>query len=135
MTNPTAFEQLLQAASQQAEPQRLLFLFASAELPPEATAAQRLAFEAGHGGTLEPLACVDKGLDELTTFAELASESRNACAPWQVVFVAALSGADGRPPSSALVDGALDAMMERVRGGKLHSLLALDPQGQQLVLT
>ncbi len=135
MTNPTPFEQLLQAASVQADPQRMLFLFASAGLPAEATAAERDNFDAGRGGTLEPLACVDRGLDELTTFSALVSESRDACPPWQVVFVAALSGVDGRPPSSALVDGALDALVERVRGGNLRSLMALDPHGQQLWIT
>lgn len=132
MTIPTHFQQLLHAASVQPEPQRLLFVFAGAELPPDATQAQRDAFQAGRGGALEPLACVDKGIDELTSFVALVAESRHACPPWQVVFVAGLPGRDGRVPSPEMVDAGLQAMVEGVRAGRLGGFLALDPAGEPL---
>jgi hypothetical protein len=135
MNSPSAFEQLLQAAASQPQPQRLLFVFAGADLPPDATPAQRERFEAGLGGTLEPLACVDKGVDELATYEELVAESRYASPPWRVVFIAALSGRDGRPPSTALVDSALQAMVSNVRAGRFGGYLALDTQGEPLTFT
>lgn len=133
--SPSHFEQLLQAASLQPEPQRLLFVFAGAELPADATPVQRQQFEAGQGGALEPLACVDKGVDELTSFQDLVAESRDACPPWQVVFIAGLPGRGGRVPSAEMVDAGLDAMVESVRAGRLGSFLALDPAGDPLSFT
>ncbi|MGZ5725101.1 MAG: ribonucleotide reductase subunit alpha, partial [Caldimonas sp.] len=97
----SSFDELLQAARSQEQPQRLLFVFAAAELPEDATAAQRARFEVGHGGTLTPLMCVDKTPDELPSFAALVAEAREFGRPWDIVFVAALSGSAGRGPSSA----------------------------------
>jgi len=48
--NISDFDDLLCAARGQPEPQRLLFVFANAELPDAATPAQRARFEAGGGG-------------------------------------------------------------------------------------
>ena len=138
MDNTSAFDQLLQAAAAQAEPQRLLFVFATAELSDDATPAQRERFAAGDGGTLEPVLCVDKGPGELSRFEALVaesaseSESRQADAPWHVVFAAGLSGRKGQSPSADQVELALQTMVERVRSGKLEGLLALDKSGQAL---
>jgi hypothetical protein len=132
MHPPSHFEQLLQAAVAQPEPQRLLFVFAAAELPADATPEQRQRFEAAQGGALSPLACVDKGPEELGSFEELVQESRNASPPWQVVFVAGLAGREGRPPSAQQVDRALQTMVENVKGGSFRSYLALNPMGEAL---
>jgi hypothetical protein len=128
--NPISqFEQLLQAAAAQTSPQRLLFVFAGAELPVDATPEQKARFEAGEGGALEPLACVDKRLDELAQFHDLVVESRQACPRWRVAFIAALGGAGDAEPSDAQVDAALNSMVENVRIGRLGGFLALDPEG------
>lgn len=132
MTNPSHFELLLQAAAAQPEPQRLLFVFAGAELPADATPAQRERFEAGEGGALTPLACVDKAVGDLTGFEALVAESRNASPPWQVVFIAGLAGQRGQPPSQGLVDSALQTMVENVRAGRFGGYLALGPDGEPL---
>ncbi len=132
MTNPSHFELLLQAAAAQPEPQRLLFVFAGAELPADATPAQRERFEAGEGGALTPLACVDKAVDDLTGFEALVAESRNASPPWHVVFIAGLPGQRGLPPSQGLVDSALRTMVENVRAGRFGGYLALGPDGEPL---
>jgi hypothetical protein len=132
MTSPSQFELLLQAAASQPEPQRLLFVFAGAELPADASPAQRARFEAGQGGALTPLACVDKAVDDLSNFGALVAESRHASAPWQVVFIAGLSGQDGRPPSPAQVDSALRTMVDNVRAGRFGGYLALGPDGEPL---
>ena len=132
MTTPTHFELLLHAAASQPEPQRLLFVFAGAELPADATPAQRANFEAGQGGALTPLACVDKAVDDLASFDALVAESRHASPPWQVVFIAGLPGQGGKPPSAALVDSALHAMVDNVRAGRFAGYLALGPTGEPL---
>ena len=52
MNQSSHFRQLLQAAAAQPDPQRLLFVFAAAELPDDPTPAQRERFAAGEGGAL-----------------------------------------------------------------------------------
>lgn len=138
MTQTTAmthFEQLLNAAKSQAQPQQLLFLFAAAQLPSDATPEQRVRFEAGQGGELEPLACVDKTPDELSSFEALVEEARSACPTWQVVFVSTLSGHDHQPPSSERIDAALGKMVEGLRAGALAPYMALDPRGEPLLFS
>lgn len=132
MNSISHFDQLLRSAATEPQPQQILFVFAAAGLPEAATPAQRARFDAGQGGSLEPLACVDKTLDELTSFEDLVAESRQACPPWQVVFIASLAGQEGRLPSPERVDSALRAMVEGVRVGRLDGYLALDPAGEPL---
>ncbi len=132
MDTATDFDQLLQSAAAQPQPQRLLFVFATAELPEDATPAQRERFAAGEGGTLSPVVCVDKGLDELSSFEALVTESRESGSAWQVVFVAGLAGRNGQAPAAEQVERALQSMVERVRGGMIESFLALDPAGETL---
>jgi hypothetical protein len=134
-TTPSHFDQLLRAAASQSQPQRLLFVFAAAELPADASPEQRRRFEAGGGGALEPLACVDKATGDLSTCAALVAESRQASPPWHVVFIAALSGRDGRPPTPQQVDDALRAMVEGVRTGRFGNYLALDAAGEPLTFS
>ncbi len=132
MNTPTHFDQLLRAASEQPDPQQLLFVFAAAELPDDATPAQRRRFAAGGGGSLAPLMCVAKGPGELAGFDAFVAESRDAGPAWQVVFAAGLAGSFGRAPTEPQVELALQAMVERVRAGVFDGLLALDPAGQPL---
>ena len=92
------FDDLLRAAREQPQSQRLLFVFMGAELPEASTPEQRAAHAAGHSGVLVPLMCVDKRPEELTSFAALVEESRGAGPDWGLVFAAALAGTAGRPP-------------------------------------
>jgi hypothetical protein len=132
MSTPTHFEQLLQAAATQPEPQRLLFVFAAVELPDDASAEQRERYAAGNGGALTPLMCVDNAPHELSGFDALAAESRQAGPPWAVVFVAGLAGQAGRAPSEAQVEQALQRMVDAVRHGAVGSLAAYDSHGREL---
>ena len=70
------FDDLLRSAREQAQPQRLLFVFTAAGMPDDATPEQRTRFQAGQGGTLTPLMCVDKAPDELASFDALLEEAR-----------------------------------------------------------
>lgn len=125
-----SFDDLLRSASQQPQAQRLLFVFTKAELPDDATPEQRARFQAGEGGTLTPLMCVDKSPDELTSFDALLEESRRAGPAWDIVFVAALSGSAGRRPTSADAEAPLQRMVESVKSGRIDGFIPFDVHGQ-----
>jgi hypothetical protein len=127
--NITTFEDLLQAARAQPQPQRLLLVFAGATLPDGATPEQRARFDAGESGELAPLMCVDKDPLALAGFDDLAAEAMAMGQPWVLVFAAALSGAAGQPPAEAQVADALQRMVESVRDGELGNFIPFDRQG------
>lgn len=126
------FQLLLHAAKSQPEPQRLLFVFAAASLPADANAGQKLRFEAGEGGELAPVMCVDKDPHEMTTFDALVAESLHAGESWQVVFVAGLSGKGRAAPPESQTGQALDDMVEAVRQGTIDRYAAYDARGEPL---
>ena len=130
----TTFDDLLLAARQQPDPQRLLLVFAGASLPPDASAAQRAEFEAGEGGELAPLMCVDKDPHALASFAALAAEAKTLGPPWMLVFAGALAGQAPLPPSESQVEAALEQMVEAVRVGDLVPYLAFDREGHAVTL-
>ncbi len=127
------FDDLLRAARQQPEPQRLLFVFANAVLPDDSTPEQRARFESGQGGALTPLMSVDKTPEELGTFAELVAESRRFAPDWAIVFVAGLPGRDGRAPTSKEADPSLQRMIESIKTGSFASFIPFDRQGQSML--
>ncbi len=129
-----SFEDLLVAARTQSAPQRLLFVFAEAGLPDDCTAKQRAGFEAGEGGSLTPVASVDKLPSELSTFAALVEESSQFSREWAVVFVAALAGHDGNEPTSEDADRQLQRMIEAVKSGSIGAYIPFDRQGMPLQL-
>ena len=125
----TCYADLITAANAQAEPQRLLFVFARAELPDDATAIQKQGFAAGHGGALAPVVCVDKLPAEQPSFAGLVEESAKTGFDWDIVFVTTMSGRAGIAPSSDEAAQALKMMVESVRQGGIASFLAFDRAG------
>lgn len=132
--NIASFDDLLQAARQQPEPQQLLFVFAGAELPAGASAAQRAQFDAGEGGELAPLMCVDKAADALASFDALCAEAARAGPPWAIVFTAALSGRGGQAPATADTDAALQHMVESIKAGRLEGMLPFNRAGEPVHL-
>ena len=132
--NITDFQSLLEAARQQTEQQRLLLVFTRAELPDDATAEQRAGFEQGEGGALVPKMCVDKSPDELSSFEQLRQEADGMGQAWGMVFVAAMSGAAGKPPTSADADQPLQGMVEAIRQGRIQNFIPFDPQGRAVQL-
>jgi hypothetical protein len=128
------FDDLLRAARGQPEPQRLLFVFAGAELPPDSTEEQRRHFAAGSGGALVPLMCVDRVPDELKDFAALVEESHAMGPPWAIVFVAGLAGGGGRPPSSADAEVPLQRMVDAIKSGAHRAFIPFDRNGEAVRL-
>lgn len=126
----STFDDLLQATREQTDPQRLLFVFASAGVPEDATREQRERFEAGLGGTLTPLMCVDKAPEELESFNALLEESRQFGQAWDIVFVAALSGTGTSSPSSAQAQEPLQRMVESIKAGAVAGFVPFDVRGR-----
>ncbi len=129
----SSFDDLLRAAREQPEPQRLLFVFASAELPDDSSAEQQRHFQAGQGGALTPLMCVDKTPAELEGFESLLEESRQFGHDWVIVFAAALAGRAGRMPSSVDAEAPLQRMVEAIKAGSHQSYIPFDRQGEPVL--
>ncbi|MEO8936329.1 MAG: ribonucleotide reductase subunit alpha [Burkholderiaceae bacterium] len=125
-----SFDDLLRAAIEQPEPQRLLFVFATAGVDADATAAQKARFAAGQGGTLTPMMCVDKLPRELASFDALLEESREFDQAWDMVFVAALAGSDGISPSSVQAEAPLQRMVDAIKSGSIDGFIPFDAQGR-----
>lgn len=134
-TNITSFDDLITAARRESEPQRLLFVFTRVELPQDCTPAQRARFEAGAGGALTPLACLDKASEELGTFGELLEESRQFVQEWTIVFVAALSGKNGRATTSENAEAPLNEMVASIKTGNVGGFIAFDVNGFPVMLS
>lgn len=128
------FDDLLRMARAQPEPQRLLFVFAGAELPADASPEQRAAYEAGHGGELAPLMCADKTPDEITSFDALVQESEQFGLRWAIVFVGGLSGQGGRAPSDAQTDQTLQRMVDWIKAGQVDTLIPFNRRGEAVNL-
>ena len=127
--NITSYTDFLQAAHAQPEPQRLLFVFAEAELPDHPTQGQQERFQSGGGGALTPVMCVDKLPGELTDFASLADESRHTGQRWDIVFAASMSGKEGIAPSSNDAERPLKMMIDSIHRGAIEKFLAFDRSG------
>lgn len=128
------YDDLLNAAQAQPEPQRLLYVFCRAELPEDASEAEKALFEQGEGGSLAPVVCVDKAADEVRDFDALVEESRATGQDWDMVFVAALSGRGGIAPSSDEAQQPLTMMVESIRVGHLGNYLAFTRGGELVAL-
>lgn len=124
------FDGLLEAMSQEPEPQRLLMVFTVAVLPEGSSEEVRARFEAGEGGALVPCFCIDKATEELADFAALLKETRTLEPEWVIFFTAALSGKGGRAPGSADADQPLERMVAAIRAGRLDGLIAFDRTGE-----
>ena len=105
------FKELLELTHQQDQPQRLMFLFAKAESknPKKSKKHQQ--------GFIEPVMCVDKLPEQLTTFAALKSEADSIEKNWTFVFIASLSGEDGMTPSEDDAEPFLNKMVNDVKTG------------------
>ncbi len=130
----SSFDDLVRAARMQAQPQRLLFVFTQVALPDDCTPEQRATFEAGQGGTLTPLICLDKTPEELGTFSELLEESRQFILEWAIVFVAALSGRNGHSPTSVEAEVPLNRMVDSIKAGAVGAFIPFDTHRQPVLL-
>ena len=123
------FADLLSAAKAQSEPQRLLFVFVAAELPEDATEAEKQRHAEQQGGSLRPVLCVDKLPAELNDFAGLLDESARTGINWDLVFAAGLSGRGGLAPNSDESEQPLKMMVGAIETGSIGNFIAFDRDG------
>lgn len=130
----SSFDDLLLAACEQPQGQRLLLVFASADLPDDATPEQRAGFEQGAGGALVPAMCVDKTPDEIGNFERLTQEAAQFGTPWRVLFASSLSGAGDEPPTSSAAEPVLQGMVDAIKMGAFANMIAFDTTGNAISL-
>ena len=130
--NISNYAKLLEAAGQQLEPQRILFVFTKAELPEDADQEEIARFNEGQGGALTPVMCVDKSLDELSDFSSLIEESKKTEQEWDVVFAACQAGRNGVMPTTEEAQQPMAMMVESIQQGGVARFLAFDREGNTL---
>lgn len=123
------FSGLLRAALEQPEPQRLLLVFAAAELPGDASDEETASFRRGEGGALAPVVCVDKLPGEIDGFAALLDESRRTGVAWDILFVASLPGRAGLAPNADEAVQPLRMMVEAIKDGRVGEFIAVTRDG------
>lgn len=128
----SSYEDLLDAANAQPEPQRLLFVFARAELPDGHTRDQQEQFRARRGGALTPVMCVDKLASERDSFASLVEESQRMQQDWDIVFVAGMSASSGQITESEEAEAPLKEMVKSIQVGAIGNYLAFNRDGEML---
>lgn len=129
------FNDFLAIAQRQREPQQLLMVFTRRELPQGYTPEQEKLFKEGTGGHLAPIVCVDKAPSAFNNFQTLKDEANQTVQDWDVVFVAALPGRNGKAPEATSIDEILDVMVEQIKNGRISAYLAFDAKGEPLQLT
>lgn len=130
MTTISSYSDLLTAAAQQSEPQRILFTFTKVGLPEAPNEEQKKAFESQQGGELDPVMCVDKLVNELSDFESLVKESDLTGKAWDIVFVTTMSGRNGVAPTSEDANSKLDMMIASIHNGNIGFYLAFNRAGE-----
>ncbi|GAA3899946.1 hypothetical protein GCM10022228_08000 [Halomonas cibimaris] len=126
----SSFNDLLGEARSQPRAQRLLLVFAKAELPDFPDDEQRRRFEQGEGGVLVPTVCADKTPDELEDFNALLKEAEQTGAEWDLFFVAGMDDVHGDEE----IQNQLSKMTESLQMGNVDSFIAFDKSGEAMSL-
>lgn len=121
------YQELLEMANNQEQPQRLLFLFA---LPEGNNPKKSKKHQKGH---LKPVMCVDKLPAEVSSFAELIKEADSIEDNWQFVFISGLSGDNNQAPTTEDAEPYLNRMTsDLMTGQNIARYLVLDREGQPI---
>lgn len=132
--NIASYADLIRAACGEPNEQRLLFVFAQAELPGDATADQQRRFQSGEGGVLVPVMCVARSPHDVATFRSLVEESGHTGRHWDVVFVSTMTAQAGPEAADAEADRHLHRMEDAIRQGAIGRFLAFTRQGDLVQL-
>ncbi|WP_444995324.1 ribonucleotide reductase subunit alpha [Aliikangiella sp. IMCC44359] len=114
------FNNMLNAAKAQPEPQRLLFMLALSERTNKAKKSRAQ-------GTITPVMCVDKIPDELSDITAFIEEADSINSQWDMIFIAGMNGENGQPPSPEEAEPLLNKMVnDLVSGQDLSRYLILN---------
>ncbi len=128
----TSVEDLVAAAQQQPTAQRLLLVFVKTRLQKDHTAEERVRFERGEGGTLQPLFCVDFGATQMPAFPELSRQADQMSDEWDKVLIGCID--EPISPGDEVVDTTLKMLVARIEsGGDLRGLLCFGRDGAPIV--
>jgi hypothetical protein len=67
-------------------------------------------------------------------FSELLEESRQFLQDWTIVFVAALSGENGRAPKPEEAEAPLNRTVASIKAGTVGAFIPFDVRGEPVVL-
>lgn len=124
------FSDLVETARKENQPNRLLFLFAKTE---KMRGQQKTKH---NSGTINPVMCVDKGPEELTSFEALLKEADSLSPNWDLVLIGALAGKNGLPPSNEEIDSQLHKMSNHLAsGGDLSRYAVLDRAERPVIIS
>ena len=132
--NITSFAELLVAAQTQLTQQQLLLVFAKAELPDNSTDTQKADFDAGEGGTLTPVACVDKRASELISFEALCLEAAEFVPEWDILFAGVWGARHGQKLKDEDIDEKMQEVVEWIKVGQIDKLATFDRYGSAVNL-
>lgn len=125
-----SFDELIDMAHKQPEPQRILFVFSKIE------------YREGHGPrdenpdfSVEPCMYNDKTLDQITTFDAIVEETVQDGFDWQIAFVAGLGGSNGALPTLQVTDQHLQKMVDAIYQGIVQYFAAYDRDGNKVELS
>ena len=126
----TNFAQLLQASTEQDQPQRLLFLFAKAE------SSKKKKSKKQQNGAISPVMCVDKLPEDIESFQSLVKEADEISKEWDFVIIAGLSGQNGVTPSTEDADPYLNQMTNHLAsGGDLSQYVIFDREDSPVIVS
>ena len=121
------FQELLNEARKQDQPQRLLFLFAKAEAKKKKSKHKT--------GTITPVMCVDKLPEELLDFASFAKEADGISSDWDMMMIAGLNGKEGVAPTTEEAEPYLNQMANNVSDGQdLSNYVIFDREENPIVM-
>ncbi|GAA0859245.1 ribonucleotide reductase subunit alpha [Aliiglaciecola litoralis] len=124
------FSTLLEMANEQPDPQRLLFLFASAKT------TKKSRKQDDKKGTIEPTMVVDKLPEEISNFSALVSEADCVNKNWDFVFIASLGGELKKAPSSEDAEPYLNKMTDDIMtGSNIMQYVVFDRDENPIELT
>ena len=122
----STFTELLTAAIEQDEPQRLLFLFAKTETEDS---------ENVQSGTLSPVMCVDKLPEDIESFEVLTAEADGISTDWDFLITVGLAGKNGMPPTEEEAEPFLNKMANDLSlGQSMSEYLVFDRDENQVLI-
>ncbi len=125
----SSFDKLLKEDLEQDDPQRLLLLFAKAEI----SGSKKKKKE--KRGTLTPVMCVDKLPEEIKSFNSLVKEADSISKEWDFLITSSLSGKDGVAPTQDEAEPYLNQMTNGLAQGQdLSKYVIFDRSNHPIVV-
>lgn len=117
----TDFERFLEFAKSKGGAQCLCAVICEAEI-----------LEDAGGISLSPVTCIDKVLEQISSFQDLINAGSLIGHDWEVMCITMLESESGQVPTAIETNKRLDVMLEFIRQGKANKLVIFD-RNQQFI--